>query len=194
MNNLEATCFIIPIGFGSAILFYLSMFVGDTISPFTDNKTYEMEISILLLISFLYFVMDFVLMIIRYNPRNNIYFVHHSLGIFAIMIVYFKYYYFIKYLMGYLTYELSTPFLNFSLSYHRSGISNILSKISSLCFFISFTFVRILFGTYLSVKVISYIYSLNNQSINYLILLPIGLQCLNYWWYSKIIAMMRKSK
>ena len=191
MNRLEASIFLIPIALGSTSLLYLSMYNENFFSPFTDNGTYETPIAIVLLISFLYFMIDFVLMIVRYNPKDNIYFLHHTVGLLSILFVYFKYYHIIKYLLSFLMYELSTPFLYISLECHRKGITNIFSKIINIIFFISYTLVRILFGTYLLFHLVPVIYALDSP-FQYLMLLPIILQLLNYWWYYKIILYQRK--
>ena len=189
MNSFEASLFIIPIGVGSSILFYLLAFNEGVDLLLLESGAYDVEIAILLLIGFSYFICDFILMLVRYNPRNNIYFIHHAVGILSIPIVYFKCYFFVKYLLGYLSYELSTPFLNISLFYYRANITNIVSKTTDMLFIITFIFVRILFGTYLSVKLILALYELEYQ---YFILLPVIIQCLNYYWLSKIISMFRK--
>ena len=161
MRHTEANIFIIPIGVGSSLLLWLSMYKDEIYSPFTDNETYNDAIALILLCSFLYFTIDFILMIVRYDYRNNIYFLHHTIGIVSILFVYFKYYQFIKFLLSYLMFELSTPFLNISLSYRRHNIYNITSILMNVFFVVTYTFVRIIFGTYLWISVIPIIYELN---------------------------------
>ena len=193
MNSFVANLFLFPIGLGSSTLLFLSMFNGETISIFTDNGTYGIPIALLLFISFFYFMLDFVFMIIRYNPKNNIYFFHHALGLLIIPVVYFKQYHIVKYLMSYLMYELSTPFLNMSLQYQRLGICNIYSISANIVFIVSYTLIRILFGTYLLFTVVPIMYELNYPYCN-LVVFPFLLQVLNYWWYYKIIRLCHRKK
>ncbi|AUL79483.3 putative TLC domain-containing protein [Tupanvirus soda lake] len=191
MNTIVANMFLLPMGLGSGALLYLSSYDGETLSPFTDNKTYEMEISVLLLISFLYFAIDFWHMCKKYKPENKIYFVHHMLGIISIPVVYFGYYNMVKYLLSYLTYELSTPFLSISSYFHHNKIINRFTKIVDIMFFIMFTIVRIVFGSFLLFQTAPIVYSLEAPT-KYLAVFPFILQSMNYWWYIRIISMLSK--
>jgi hypothetical protein len=186
MNSFESSLFLVPIGFGSSVILYLSAHTDNNFSLFTDNNTYNYQIAELLLISFFYFVIDFFLMIKRYRPQNRIYFVHHILGTISILVVYFQHYHLVKYLLAYLTFELSTPFLNIAIVNDRSHISNYFTMTIDVIFFLLFTTVRILFGTYLLYAVVPLMYSLE-YPIYYLTLIPIILQNMNYWWYRKLI-------
>lgn len=186
MNIFFANLFLVPIGFGSPILLFLSAHNDDKniFSPFTDNNTFNTEISMLLLISFIYFSSDIILMINKYNSGNNIYFVHHSIGIISIMLVYFNNYHLIKYLLAYLSYELSTPFLNMAVWCRRNNFINKYTFVIDIVFFVMFTVVRIIFGSYLLYQTVQYLCSI--EGLKYISLFPILLQSLNYFWYSKI--------
>lgn len=184
MNTFESSFFLFPMGIGSSLLLYLSSHNNETL---IDNNSYNMAISLILMLAFIYFSTDFCLMILRYNPRNNIYFIHHMLGIISIPIVYFSHYYLIKYLLSYLTFELSTPILNIAQDFHKKKMSNIYTKIIEIIFFVVFTLVRVLFGTYLLFTTIKLLYNMD-YPIKYLIIFPIILQSMNYYWYCKIIS------
>jgi hypothetical protein len=191
MNYIHANLFILPIGIGSSILFYLSAFVNGRYHPFTNNGAYDTQITILLLISFLYFLLDFIFLVIRYQRKNRIYFLHHIIGIISIPLIYYRYYYLVKYLLAYLTYEISTPFLHLSIYYHQLGSANVFTRIVDLIFFFTYTIIRIFFGTYLLIKIGPIILSIDG-CMRYTIILPIVLQILNYGWYIKIIFALYK--
>lgn len=194
MQGREANCFVMPMGFIASYLFFKSMYdQNGEISMFTDNGTFLQEISWLLILSMVYFVIDFILMIIRFNPKNNIYFLHHALSIMAIYLVSTNYYYLVKYLLGYLMYELSTPFLNARKHFKRRNITNTFTKIIDVFFLTFFFAIRIIFGTILSYRLIPFLYAMG-QPHSYLIALPICLQILNYYWLCQIIAMYLEKK
>lgn len=188
MDTTLANCFLFPISFGSIILFNLSSYPN----IWEDNFTYYIPIFFLLLTSFIYFVLDFILMIWYFKQQYLIYFIHHLLAIICIPVVWFKYYYLIKYLLAYLFYELSTPFLNISINNRNNGINNFFSKTINIIFFFTYTIVRIIFGTFLLFITIPKIYQLE-YPYNYFIFFPIILQLMVYLWYYKIIMMMRKN-
>ena len=188
MDRSVTNRFIIPIGFGSSLLLLLSAYdVDNNFSPMTDNGTYYVPICILCFLTLIYFVIDFILMIFYYKPQYKIYFFHHLIGIISICIVFYRHYYSVKYLLSYLTYEISTIFLNISALYRRNGIINIYSRLSDFLFIFTYTLIRILFGTYLLFNLSTFIISMGIY-IGWIVM-PVGLQLLNYWWYYKIIIM-----
>jgi hypothetical protein len=189
MDTFTANCFLLPMGLGSCALIYLSSDDNNVFSPFTDNKSYHREIFVLLLISYFYFLIDSALMIVNYKPSYKIYFVHHLLGLVTIPIVYFGCYDMIKFLISYLTYELSTPFLNISLQYRRQNIINKYTNTIDLLFIITYTIVRIIFGSFLTYKTIPLVYSMD-YPIKFLIICPIILQIMIFYWYKKIIKIL----
>lgn len=189
MDRSVTNRFIIPIGLGSTFLLLLSAYdANNNFSPMTDNGTYYFPISVICFLALIYFVTDFVLMIFYYKPQYKIYFFHHFMGIISIGIVFCGNYYLVKYLLSYLTYEVSTIFLNISALYRRSGIINYYSKLSDFLFILMYTVIRILFGTYLLFHLSTVIISMGIY-IAWVVVIPIALQVLNYWWYYKIIIM-----
>ena len=192
MDRSVTNRFIIPIGLGSSVALILSAFDGDNFSLLKDNNTYHWLIAIICLISCMYFTIDFILMIILYKPSYNVYFIHHLIGIIGIYLVYMDYYYLVKYLLAYLTYEVSTIFLNISAVYRRSNTINYFSRTSDLLFLITYTIIRILFGTYLLFDILILFSSFGTPTA-YIVIIPLALQILNYWWYYKIICMIQKN-
>lgn len=188
MDTKQANYFLFPMGIGSMILLYLS----STPQMWEDNGTYYFPTFVLLLISFVYFLADFVLMIYRFKEQYLIYFAHHMLGIICIPLVYFKYYHLIKYLLAYLTYELSTPLLNICIDNHKNKINNWYSKMMVWLFFMIYTMVRIIFGTYLLFIVLPNLYQLSYPYC-YLMFFPLTLQTMVYWWYYRILSLLRKN-
>lgn len=186
MDKTKADIFTIIIAIGAPLLLYVS----SEPNLFEDNNTYDIPIGLLLLISLTYFVVDFVMMIYYYEPKNNVYFLHHGVGIVAIILVVVKHYYFVKYLLGYLSFELTTPFLNRYLPFKHAKKSTTYSIFVGLCFFIGFILVRILFGTYLTVNLVC---AMIDQSNYYLIMLPAMLQSLNYYWLWGIIKLVART-
>src|SRR5205823_1622556 len=128
---------------------------------------------------------------IYYKPNYKIYFVHHTIGLMSIPIAYFFCFNMIKYLLSYLMFELSTPFLNICLTNHRNKIVNRYTKIMDMLFFISYTIVRVIFGSYLLYKTTPLLYSMN-PPYNYLIILPVTLQILIFYWYRILVLMLLK--
>lgn len=185
MDHVTANFFTIPIGIGSCLLFIASRFDKEEISFLTDNGTHYNEISLLLLFSFLYFAIDLVLMIKYYKPKYLIYFVHHLVAMRSIIIVYFQNYILIKFLLGYLTFELTSPILRICVSYQRRGINNYISKILNVCALFLFIIIRIIFGTYLFIVFAQFIYPMSE--IYWYIILPFILQSMNFYWLYRII-------
>ena len=193
MNYIQSSFFLVPIGIGSTVLLYLSSNNGDKYSLFTDNGTYDEHIKFLLLLSFVYFFIDFCLMIVRYKPEYKIYFVHHMLGIISIPLIYFRCYEIIKYLLAYLTFELSTPLFNIASYCHKKKIVNIYAKLVNLLFFSIFTIIRVIFGFYLTYKTVPLFYNMD-YPLKFLMFFPIALQIMNYNWYRKLVMILIKKK
>lgn len=190
MNSFYANSLLIPIGLGSSLLLYLS---SDGKSIFSENGTYHSQISFMLLLSFIYFFLDFILMVKKYEPKNKMFLIHHLCGILSIIMIQFKYYYCVKYMLSFLTYELSTPLLNISLSKRNKKISNLFTKIIDILFLITYTMVRIIFGSVMMWNIVPDILRLK-YPINLTIVFPLTVQMLNYWWFIKIIKMLIKTK
>jgi hypothetical protein len=190
MNTDKPNYSLFIIGIGSAILFHLSAYNGVNYSPFTENNSYHLSIKSLLLFSFGYFVIDFLLMLFNYKPQYKIYIFHHMIGIGSIIVGYFRCYHLIKYLIAYLTYELSTPFLHMAINNKKKGISNGHTKFIELCFFVSYTLVRIIFGTYLTYDLILVLLREDDLFLNFFIIPPIMLQVLIFYWYYRIIIII----
>lgn len=180
MDTISANCFVI-----SMAIFAISALVS-------MDKIYTL---IACFISLNYFVTDFILMIFFYKKSYKIYFIHHSIGIIAICVCYFYYYdQLIWYLMSYLTFELSTPLLNWSLYNREKKINSVFSKIVDLAFILTFISVRIVFGTYLTVTIIPVIWNLSESIIYLFVILPILLQLMNFYWFYKIIRMVYRKR
>jgi hypothetical protein len=194
MKSFQTNLVVSTIGFGSALAFILSAYDSNNVfSPLTNNETYDWLITFVLGVGLVYFVTDFITMIIYYKPEHNVYFFHHIIGLISITVVYLVQYNIIKYLLCGLMYEISTPFLNISLSYREQGITNFNSKLFQMLFFGTFTLVRIFLGTYTTLNVVPIIYQFENPLSRLLILMPVLLQVLNYYWYVKILKMMKKA-
>lgn len=187
MDTKYSNILLVPIGLGSAYI------VSNTGPNYLINNATVLPFSIAIL-TMLYFLVDFYLMVKNYDSRNKVYFIHHLVGIFSIICVYLKYTNMSAYLFAYLTFELSTPFLNSTKYFYKrrsSYLFNLAYIISVIMFFIIFTIVRIIFGTYLLCQIIPVIYNLHGYH-KILMILPGVLQLLNYIWYYKIIKMLCK--
>ena len=116
--------------------------------------------------------------IIRYLlfDINNLHisiFLHHIIGLIGVFFAYSNYYYKII-IDKYLLYEISTIFLNMYLIKK--------TYIYTLLFFISFTSIRIIYGSTLLLNLI------NDTNINNLyIFISLFFQSINYYWYYYII-------
>lgn len=190
MNSQCANFLLVPVGLGSSAILYLS---SDEKSLFIENGTYYPQISCMLLLSFIYFLIDFLLMLKKYESKNRMFLIHHLCGICSILLIYSKYYSYVKYMLSFLTYELSTPLLNLSLKYRNQKISNWFTKTINMLFIITYTLVRIIFGSVMIWNIIPEILKLN-YPVNLTLVLPLTVQILNYWWFMKIIKMLFKSK
>lgn len=191
MNSLTATLYHIPMAFGSLLSTLYDFNYYNNNSGIISQSNL---IIITLIISLIYFVIDLVLMIKHYSPRNNIYVVHHLIGIISILISWFLLWNYARYVMYYTTFELSTLFYNLTLELHLRGYdtSNPIMFISQWSFIAIFTLVRIIFGTYITCSFIYEVIYDTNVS-NYYIILPVGLQCLMYYWFASIIKKINKS-
>lgn len=178
MNIYYSNFFLIPIGVGSTFVILLDRLMFD--------EYYQSAYLILMFISLIYFFIDLVLMIIEFNNNNLIFYVHHILSIFSIIISLNKYNQIIKYVVAYLTFELSTPFLNIS---KLKCKNNIFFEVMFVIFFIV---TRIIFGTYLTYEVCVSILKINNFVVNFLIMVPIILQLMQYYWFRMIFKRINK--
>lgn len=192
MNVLHATLFHVPMAFLSFIL------------TLNDLNLYEIEkvtaysaatlTSLSFLIAGIYFIVDTYLMIKDYVPRHNIYFFHHFLALIALPVSYFLKWNYARYVIYYMTFEISTPVYNFTYALHKRGYTdNVIFWCNQWLFAVLFTVIRVLFGTYVSVSLIKEI--LNDSTVsNYYVILPISLQSLMYYWYYFIINKMGTQK
>jgi hypothetical protein len=191
MDSSESLIFIVPMGIGSVALLGLTN-QGDLFDNSDSELTTNISFVMYLLWCLMYFVFDLVLISLYENNRKNlIYMVHHGIGICSILLVFMYFYPWVKYLVAYMSFELSTPLLYISTYFHQSGINNTLSKILNIAFVAIFLIVRIFFGTYLLYMVLYVIINMGSYCIC-LSILPITLQCFNYYWFYKIILMFRK--
>lgn len=190
MNSLIANLFLVPMGMGSSILLGLLHTNSNNTSLFGD-KSYQKPISVLLFCSFIYFVADFIFMMIKYEPRKKIFFLHHAFGIITIPFIYFNHYHLVKYLLAYLTFELTTPLLNLAINNRQKNIISLYSKTNDILFISLYTLVRVLFGSYLMFKAVPDAYKLTYPS-NLIAVVPIVIQGMNYWWYYKIVSTLFK--
>ena len=101
---------------------------------------------------------------------------HHILGIVSIMLSYA--YNFENILSLYINYEISTIFLNIYLLK-----KNVLTFTG---FFISFTFIRIIYGSYISFM------TLASCKLIFISIIVVVFQLLNYYWYVVIIGKLSK--
>jgi hypothetical protein len=108
--------------------------------------------------------------------------IHAILSICAYLPTIFGY--FVKYGLFFLSYDISTIFLNMT---NRSN--NIIWKI---LFAISFFLCRIVIGTYETIKFINHVYTLDNKYFNLIIVVSILFIVLNYFWFYKIIKKVIK--
>lgn len=186
MNSLQSTFFHVPMAFLSLLLTIDDMGIYSLNSSW--NKSL-MTISVLF-ISMVYFILDIQLMYKYYKSKYDIYFFHHLIAIVSIPLSYMKMWNYTRYVIYYLTFELSTLFYNLSYELLELGYdsNHILSRISQGFFVSIFIIIRILFGTYITTKLIIEIIKDNTLS-NYYCILPLSLQILMYYW---LYYMIRK--
>jgi hypothetical protein len=193
MNRFVANIFVVPIGIGSIVLFGLSSFdKKGNFSPFTNNNTFVEIISSYFIFSLTYFIADLILLLINFNPKAIIYIIHHFICIISVSMINFFYFdELAKYMLAYLIFEVSNPFLNLAIYFRKNKISNIFTKLNDYIFLITYTLCRVIFGTYLLFNVVPEIYKLVFP-VNCLLILPIILQIIIFWWYYKIIVVLIK--
>ena len=147
------------------------------------------------LFSLIYFIIDLYLMIKYHSPKYNIYFFHHGIGIISLLVAYGMDWDQSKYVMHYLTFELSTPCYNLLYALQKRGYTSE-DKIFYLIqwiFVFTFTIVRVIFGTYTTFHLVQDIFA-NDMISNYYVILPISLQILMYYWFRSIIIKIRRSQ
>ncbi|KAF1802487.1 TLC domain-containing protein [Mucor lusitanicus] len=142
-----------------------------------------------------YFLWDTIIAIYFYKYQG-ISMVFHGVASFSVFIFSFRP--FVNYYGAiFLMYELSTIFLNFhwfmdKLNWTGSKIQLVNGVILLLTFF----FARIVFGTYMSYKMWSDVYAVKDDvPLRYWIVYGVAnfvTTCLNVWWFSQMIAMLRK--
>jgi hypothetical protein len=172
MNNLVATLFHIPMGFGSLFL----------IANSHDLSVNSITTLSIFIISLVYFLVDLYLMIKNYTSRNIIYFVHHLIGILAIICCYFLVPDYSDYIICYMTYEISTPVYNLTYTLHKMGYSadNLFYFLNQWIFALLFFLIRIVYGTWISGHLI---YQIIMDDMYFYIIFPLVLQLLQYYWF-----------
>lgn len=135
------------------------------------------EVDLFLQLMLLYF-MHGILNLDRTSKDFYSYLLHHLVGFISILIAMFGPPKYVEFVIKFLIYEISTPLLNLSLYYKNKGVKALWTNLG---FLITYTLARIIYGTYLTCEVLSYL----NGS--YLSLLPLSLQLVIYWWYYKIL-------
>jgi hypothetical protein len=191
MDTITSSVFVIPIGLGAMYILI-------------DESTNPIYVHLLMGWTLMYFLIDFCLLLkkkftpvpagltvkeleaIRRNEHPS-FFIHHAIGITSILLYYYFNGLFQKYLLGYLTYELSTPFLNLSMYYNKHQINNLISKMVQIIFVLLYTIIRICYGTYMLIGMFNDVYVFSFSKAFVLMMLPILLQILNYIWYVKIV-------
>lgn len=189
MNSKTANKFLFPIALGSTYL-YNSTFINSSVQ--TDYATEYINnclITAVVGLTLIYFCLDFILMILRYKPAFKPYFFHHLIGISSTLIGYYYYNHMIRYLFAYLMYEWSTIFLNISMENHKNKIQNYKTVLIELLFLALYTGIRIIFGTVLSIELCTSLLSSSNLFTKMVVVMPILLQVLNYYWYYRIWLM-----
>lgn len=119
----------------------------------------------------MYLFFDTLMMIYTKKPFQlyGAYMAHHVIGMISVVI---SSIYHLEFLFSqYINFEISTLFLNYY--YIKKDVA------SRLLFFISFTIVRIIYGTLLLVKVMS----INSN----LAIIVIPFHIINYYWYYGMI-------
>jgi TLC domain len=200
MNSKVSLYFTIPMGFGSTYLFFASRYTSSgLLSYFTNNGTYNSEFNLLLYWSVIYFCLDFSWILYkiftdkqyRFDVNTPLYCLHHVIGLAAAYYVNYYAYFSIKYYLAYMSYELSTPFLNIVNTAHKYNRQSVGIFLCQIIFTLLFTVVRVMFGTLVTFNLIYEILH-NDILLKGLIMLPIGLQTLNYWWYYRILRIWYK--
>lgn len=144
--------------------------------------------TIVFFIAFIYFVVDTYFMYKNYIPKHNIYFFHHGLAIISLIIAYFLKWNYARYVMYYMTFELSTPIYNLTYTLHKRGYTDQywIFWLNQIFFAFVFTLIRVIFGSYTTVILVREILFDDSVS-NYYIIFPISLQSLMYYWFYFIV-------
>jgi len=183
MNALEATIFHIPMGFISLFLTFNSLNLYNIENVIQRVSTESLTLSVFYIGS-IYFIVDTYLMLKNYVPRHNIYFFHHFLGLISLIITYFYKWNYARYVVYYMTFELSTPIYNLTYVLHKRGYTakNWFYWLNQWVFATLFTIIRVLFGTYITISLLLEILY-DNTITNYYMVFPIALQSLMYYWF-----------
>lgn len=153
------------------------------------------EINFFFITMLVYFVYDlcelFIINRDKYTNKDRFnYLIHHSVSIISILFCLFGNPYYSEFVLKYFTYEISTPFLNESQYYRKLKIRNKYTLTMNCMFFITYTLIRILYGSYLTYETVLYILTLHS-SLSYLIILPLALQFMIFNWYVRILKICR---
>lgn len=187
MKKHQSSLFVVPIGVGSICLASLAG---------TDcHIIYPIYTIFVLVISFLYFLTDFIMMIARYKQAYRVYFLHHVLGIMSIPIIYFKLQHLTGYLIAFLSFEISTPFMYLAKGFHKKRMAGngfgvkIAYYASMLVFVASFVSVRVMYGTYMLYDIWPKIMALEYPYV-LIISMPLCLQIMNYVWFYRLVRLI----
>lgn len=165
----------------STFVIYLLSVISVQFVYSSQYTGYEVDIFLYMMLG--YFVIG--LLTLDENDKDwYAYIFHHLIGIISIVIVLDGNQKDREFVIKYLTYEISTPLLNLSLYYRDKGIQALWINLG---FLILYTISRIIYGTYLTYEVISYLDG------SCLILLPLIMQGIIYWWYYKILRIAYKT-
>ncbi|ORE07948.1 DUF887-domain-containing protein [Rhizopus microsporus var. microsporus] len=142
-----------------------------------------------------YFLWDTITAIYFYKDQG-ISMVLHGIASFSVFIFSFRP--FVNYYGAiFLMYELSTIFLNFHWFMDKIGWSGSrIQLINGVVLLLTFFGARVVFGTVMSVKMWIDIYAVKDHvPLRYWIVYGsanFATSCLNFWWFSRMIKMLRK--
>ncbi|RCI00242.1 hypothetical protein CU098_011507 [Rhizopus stolonifer] len=167
----------------SAFMFAIVYEISRIFSPILFPKTFQ------------YFLWDTIIAIYFYKYQG-ISMVIHGIASFSVFIFSFRP--FINYYGAvFLMYEVSTIFLNFHWFMDKLGWTG--SKIqlmNGIVLLSTFFGARVVFGPYMSYKLWNDIYTVKDDvPLRYWIVYGtanFATTCLNFWWFSQMIAMLRK--
>lgn len=162
------------------------------LSHSSDLMLYECEVYGFLATMGLYFFFGILELFINKHKKDKLgYVIHHGIGLLSIIIAVNHSATAITYVLRYLTYEVSTPFLNLSIYCKEKGIKNKWSLTINLLFLITYTVSRIMYGSYLTYETTTYVLSLSGWW-KLLIILPVAFQSVIYFWYFKILRITKR--
>lgn len=191
MNTLQSAFFVVPMGIISTLLFHLSSVTIDgKRSYFTDNGTHDQYFDMIIVFAFLYFIVDFAVMMYNNEP-TKLYYIHHVIGLAGTILVRFYCYELIKFYVAYMIFELSTPFLNMSMDNRKAGINTLFSTVIEYTFFILFFIVRVLFGTCILCHIVPHLMGME-LCYRFIFILPLSMQLINYFWFYRILRILCK--